>query len=167
MLENSSLKILVTNLNKLMLTFTDKPNYEALASRLSIKLSTLKGWMSQKRMPTLKTIDKIADCLGCHTYQLLKPDGQLKNAGISFNDSSTIFLQNLQAIFNENKKFSLIEKHNLVNSDYKPDDHYITETMLISYLRTNRRRIPPLKTLDYIARSLKVESYELLIPKIF
>ena len=35
MLENSSLKILVTNLNKLMLTFTDKPNYEALASRLS------------------------------------------------------------------------------------------------------------------------------------
>lgn len=167
MLENSSLKILVANLNKLMLTFADIPNYEALASRLSIKLSTLKGWMSQKRTPTLKTIDKIADCLGCHTYQLLKLDGQLDNAGISFNDSSTTFLQNLQAIFNEKKKFSLIEKYNLVNSDYKPEDHYITETMLISYLRTNRRRIPPLKTLDYIARSLKVESYELLIPKIF
>ena len=66
---------------------------------------------------------------------------------------------------NEKKKFSLIEKHSLVNSDYTPDDKYITETMLISYLRTNRRRVPPLKTIDYIARSLKVKSYELLVPK--
>ena len=158
---SSSLKILVSNLNKLMQNSTQKPSYEALA----IKLSTLKGWMSLKRTPTLKTIDRIADCLGCHTYQLLKPYGQLENSGISINDSPTTFLQNIQAIFNEKKKFSLIEKHSLVNSDYTPDDKYITETMLISYLRTNRRRVPPLKTIDYIARSLKVKSYELLVPK--
>ena len=162
---SSSLKILVSNLNKLMQNSTQKPSYEALASKLSIKLSTLKGWMSLKRTPTLKTIDRIADCLGCHTYQLLKPDGQLENSGISINDSPTTFLQNIQAIFNEKKKFSLIEKHSLVNSDYTPDDKYITEPMLISYLRTNRRRVPPLKTIDYIARSLKVKSYELLVPK--
>lgn len=163
----NSLKILVSNLNKLMLCSSQTPNYASLASEISVKLSTLKGWMSQQRAPSLKTIDKIANCLGCHAYQLLKPDGQIENSGISANDSATAFMQNLQAIFNEKKKFSLIEKCNLVNSDYTPNDNYITETMLISYLRKNRRRIPPLKTLDYIARSLRVESYELLMPKIF
>ena len=39
---SSSLKILVSNLNKLMQNSTQKPSYEALASKLSIKLSTLK-----------------------------------------------------------------------------------------------------------------------------
>lgn len=162
---SNSLKILISNLNRLMQNLTPKPSYETLASKLSIKPSTLRGWMSQQRTPTLKTIDNIANCLGCHTYQLLKPNGQLEDDGIFSNDSSTIFLQNLQTIFNEKKKFSIVEKCHLVNSDYTPDDKYITETMLISYLRTNRRRIPPLKTIDYIARALKVETYELLVPK--
>ena len=166
-INTSSLNIFVSNLNILMLSSLQTPNYASLASKISVKLSTLKGWMGQQRAPALKTIDKIANCLGCYAYQLLKPNGQMENIGIVANDSATVFLQNLQAIFNENKKFSLIEKCDLVNSDYKPTDKFITETMLISYFRKNKRRIPTLKTLDYIARSLKVESYKLLIPKIY
>lgn len=164
--ESNSLKILVSNLNNLMLQSLQTPNYECLASKIAVNLSTLKGWMSQQRTPTLKTIDKIANLLGCHTFQMLKPDGQMENIGIADNDSATAFLQNLQAIFNEKKKFSLIEKCSLVNDAYNDGDKYITETMLISYLRKNSRRIPSLRVIDYIAKSLKMESYKLLIPKI-
>ncbi len=164
---SSSLNILVSKLNKLMLCSPDVLNYETLASEISVNLSTLKGWMCRKRSPSLKTIDKIANRLGCHTFQLLKSDGQLENNGVSANDSVTAFVQNLQVIFNKKRKFNLIEKCDLVNSDYKPGDIYITETMLTSYLRKNSRRIPPLKTLDYISRSLNIESYELLMPKIY
>ena len=166
-IDSGSLKILIYNLDKLRQRHSRAASYASLASEISVNLSTLKCWMSQQRAPTLKTIDKIANRLGCYAYQLLKPDGQTGNNGIFTNDSATAFTQNLQAIFNEQKKFSLAEKCALVNSDYKPDDNCITETMLTSYFRKNSRRIPSLKTLDYISRALKVEPYELLIPKTF
>lgn len=164
-IDSISWKILISNLNKLISCSSQTPSYVSLASKISVNLSTLKNWMSQNRAPTLKTIDKIANCLGCHAYQLLKPDGKMDNVGVSTNDSATAFLQNLQAIFNEKKKFRLIEKCDLVNGDYQDGDNYITETMLISYFRKNSRRVPSLKILDYIAKSLKIETYKLIIPK--
>lgn len=162
---DNSLNNLVYNLHKLMLSSLPTSSYASLASELSVNLSTLRGWMSKNRTPTLKTVDKIADCLGCHAYQLLKPNGQTENIGIFANDSATAFLQNLQAIFNEEKRFGIIEKCALINRGHKDGEKYITETGLMSYFRTNGRRTPPLKIIDYIARSLNIKAYELLTPK--
>lgn len=161
----SSINIFIDNLTSLVSSENNLASYKKISRIININLSTIKSWMCHKRAPLLKTIDKIANILGCYSFQLLKLNGNLNDIGIHNNNSALLFAQNIQEIFNINKAFSILEKCQLINNAYTDDGPYITETMLRSYLRKDMRRVPSLILLDYMAKSLSLNTYTLISPK--
>ena len=129
--------------------------YSEMADNLDISLGTLKCWMSGQRIPKLSTLKKLADRMGCYTYNLIKPLGNTENVGIVNNDVHKVFSERLRIVFLERKIITNSKKFYIVNEAISPDT-------LMSYLRKKDYRLPTLRMLDRISDALNVKSYELL-----
>lgn len=128
--------------------------YNNLAKHLGISNSSLKSWINQTRTPTLRTLDKIADKLGCHTCDLLK-NKPLPLCIRTQNNSHATLCRNLKIFFIEHQCFSIAQKLLLL-------ENQISDYVLVSYLRSTNYKLPSLYKLDKIADALNIESYKLI-----
>ena len=141
--------------NQLLNQLNKFKTYKALALFLNISDDTLKSWFNGHRIPTLRTIDKISDKIGCYSWEIISTN--TPNSGkIVVNDSHSNFSKNIKMIFIEKQCFLMVKKLNLLN-------HCITDLMLTSYLRSDNYRMPTLSNLDNIANELGIESYKLIM----
>lgn len=128
--------------------------YNRLALKLGVSNSCLKSWVTRQRTPSIRSIDKVANQLGCHSYQLIRSSpiayGNAKN-----NDSHISFCRNLGIIFIEQQCFSVPQKLAILNQQ-------ISDFALSSYFRTTNYKLPTLQKLDDIACALGIETYKLL-----
>lgn len=143
------------NLEKLL----NGKTYEELALYLDVSSSALKSWINGNRSPALKSIDKLANRIGCYSANLLRTDSNIENKGIHTNDSHHAFVKNLNIIFLKNQCFSIPQKLNLLNN-------IVTDFALQSYLRKKNYKLPTLSKLDLIADELSVNAYSLLSEEI-
>jgi len=128
--------------------------YKQLSIRLGVSESCLKSWLIKQRSPSIRSIDKVANRIGCHTYQLIRQEPLVFSKRIQ-NDSHTALCRNLSLIFIEHHCFTIPQKLSLLN-------HQISDFALASYLRTNNYKLPTLKKLDEIACVLGVKTHLLL-----
>ncbi len=140
------------NLEKLL----NGKTYEELALYLDVSSSTLKSWINGNRSPALKSIDKLANKIGCYSADLLNIDADIENKNIHTNDSHYSFVKNLNIIFLQNQCFSIPQKLNLLNN-------VVTDFALQSYLRKKNYKLPTLSKLDLIADQLDINTYNLLL----
>lgn len=134
--------------------FLNEQTYKQLALRLGVSDSCLKSWLTKQRTPSIRSIDKVANQVGCFTYQFIKPD-QLILGKCKKNDSHISFCRNLGVIFIEHQCFSVPQKLALLNQQ-------VSDFALSSYLRTVNYKLPTLEKLDDIAHALGIETYSLL-----
>lgn len=152
---NDSASIFQNNLSNYYTKHYDTNPYKKLAAELNVSLGTLKCWMSGKRIPSLSTLKELSDKLGCHTYNLIEPAGNIERADIINNDIHKVLSERLQIIFLERGAISVLNKLNVLNFS-------ISQDSLTSYLRSTNFRLPTLRTLDRIADELGIKSFELL-----
>lgn len=148
----SSAGVFKANLEQLL---AQSKNYQNLAQKLNVSTSTLKSWINGLRTPSLMTLGKLADQLGCHASALVTPHSDLTDRGIHQNNVHKALVKNLNIAFLENQCYSLAQKLCLLNNE-------VSDFALKSYMRTSNYRLPTLSGLDQIAKALKVSSYELL-----
>lgn len=134
-------------------------SYAELALCLYVPSSTLKSWINGNRCPTLKSIDKIANKIGCYSSDLLQVNSNIVNKNMHSNDSHYSFTKNLNIIFLKNQCFSIPQKLNLLNN-------VVTDFALQSYLRKQDYKLPTLSKLDIIADTLGVNASSLLSEEI-
>lgn len=151
--------VLIRNLLKYMDQFGYK-DYASFAMFLGINESTLKCWISEKRNPTLLSIDKMANIIELPTYYLLIPDVQFicdvsEKDRYFPNNSRKIISNNLKRIYFENNKITWNEKASLFYG-------YFSIDTLMSYTRETNYRTPPLKRINLMAECLGIEPYKLL-----
>ncbi len=147
-----SAQIFRANLEQLL---TQYGNYENLAQKLEVPISTLKSWINGLRTPSLKAIARLANRLGCHASALIMPYSNLKDQGIHHNDTHKALVQNLNIIFIDKQCYSLAQKLFLL-------DNEVSEFTLMSYMRNSNYRLPTLSGLDRIAEILQVSACDLL-----
>lgn len=147
------------NFRKNLETLLSGKSYSELALFLDVPLSTLKSWINGNRCPTLKSIDKVANKIGCNSSDLLNIDLNIVNIGMRSNDSHCLFVKNLNIIFLKNQCFSIPQKLNLLGN-------VVTDFALLSYLRNKDYKLPTLSKLDIIADSLGINAYSLLSEEI-
>ncbi len=152
---NNSALIFKDNLSSYFEKHYPKNPYIKLASDLNVSLSTLKCWMSGQRVPSLSSLKKLADELGCHTYNLIEPSGNIERAYIINTDIHKVLAERLQIIFLERGATSVLNKLKVLNFS-------ISQDSLTSYLRSKDFRLPTLSKLDLIADALRIKSFELL-----
>ncbi len=151
-MHQSSAQIFRANLETLL---AQSGSYDQLAQEVNVPASTVKSWINGQRSPSLKALDRLADQLGCHSFQLIMPNASLQNQNICHNDVHAALVRNLSIIFICHHCYSTAQKLSLL-------DHQITEFALTSYLRSSDYRLPTLSKLDTIAALLKQPPYELL-----
>ncbi len=153
-MKNESKKLFMVNLQKIC----KQRNYNSLsdmALELCIPVGTLKCWLTGNRIPKLKSLDKLANKLGCLSFNLICPNSDFTDMGIYDNDIHKIFSINMKIVFINNQAKTYSEKLKLL-------DYVISYDVLISYLRQNKYRLPTLQTLDKIANALNMHSYDLI-----
>jgi len=133
----------------------DFQTYKNTAIKLGISESCLKSWLTGRRIPSIRSLDRFANHIGCSTYQLIKNRFPLESGNSVYNDSHISFRKNLETIFIERQCFSLSQKLSLLKNQ-------ITDFMLISYLRTKNYRLPTLVNLEIMAQALDLETHNLL-----
>lgn len=131
-------------------------SYLLVALYLGVPSSTLKSWINGSRCPTLRSIDKLANRIGCYSSDLLKLEGHITDKNVHSNDSHRSFVKNLNIIFLENHCFSIPQKLSLLNN-------VVTDFALQSYLRKQNYKLPTLSKLDIIADALGIYTYNLLL----
>ena len=151
-MKNCSLLIFRNNMEKLLTVYS---TYEKLALFLDTPVSTVKSWINGTRNPSLKTLDKIANKIGCFSYELRCNDASLKNIGFYMNNSHNTFVTNLNIIFLQKHCITTPQKLNAL-------ENVVTDFALQSYLRKENFKSPTLLKLDLIADSLGLETYTLL-----
>ncbi len=152
-MKNQSFFVFQQKLNEWYLSSS---SYHELALHLQVNESTLKGWLSGSRHPTIKRLDQIADQLGCFTHELICPHSPiLFHKNPRKNHSHHAFSQNLGIIFNQKGCYRTVQKLTLLEG-------LVTDFALQSYLREQNYRLPTLKKLDQIADVLQMEAYLLL-----
>ncbi len=134
-------------------------SYENLALSLGVPNSTVKSWINGTRCPSLKTIDKIANKIGCYSADFITEDCCIENKNIHSNSSHSLFVKNLNILFLKNHCFSLPHKLSLL-------DNVVTDYALQSYLRKQNYKTPTLSKLDLIADALNMPTYVLLSEEI-
>ena len=133
----------------------DFQNHKAVAEKLCVSESSLKSWLAGRRTPSIRSLDRVANNIGCSTYQLLKGCFPLKYGKSAHNNAHIPLRKNLEAIFIEHQRFSLPQKLSLLQNQ-------ISDLMLISYLRPRNNRLPTLMNLEAMAQALGIEAYKLL-----
>jgi transcriptional regulator with XRE-family HTH domain len=152
MADNSVIKIFCEHLEKFLY---EEHTYKKTADKLRISESCLKSWLTGERIPSIRSLDKVANHIGCFSYQLIKKQYPLEYGNDCHNNSHTLLRKNLEALFIEHQCFSLPQKLSLLQNQ-------ISDFMLISYLRTKNYRLPSLQNLNIMAQALGVETYKLL-----
>ncbi len=130
-------------------------SYEDLASSLGIPNSTVKSWINGTRCPSLKTIDKMANKIGCYSVDFIIENSRIENKNIYSNFSHLLFVKNLNILFLKNHCFTIPHKLSLL-------DNVVTDYALQSYLRKQNYKTPTLSKLDLIADALNIPTYILL-----
>lgn len=131
-------------------------SYSEVAIYLGVPSSTLKSWINGSRCPTLRSIDKLANRIGCYSSDLLISRFYIIDKNVHSNDSHLSFVKNLNIMFLKNQCFSTPQKLALLNN-------VITDFALQSYLRKQDYKLPTLSKLDVIADALGIYTYSLLL----
>jgi len=131
-------------------------SYKKVAEKLGVSESSIKSWLSGRRTPSIRTLDRIANRIGCSTYQLIKSCYPIECGKSIHNVAHIPFRKKLDTIFIERQCFSLTQKLNLLQNR-------VSDLMLTSYLRTRNNRLPTLRNLEVMAQALGIETYELLL----
>lgn len=152
-MNNQSFLNFKENLESLLETYK---SYANLALYLGVPESTLKSWINGIRCPSLKTIDKIANKVGCYSADFITDNATLVNKNVHTNSSRSNFVKNLNILFLKNHCFSTPNKLALL-------DNTITDFALQSYLRKQNYKNPTLTKLDLIANALNIPTYILLL----
>ena len=147
----SAMEIFCEHLEKIL--FIERTLKET-ARKIGVSESCLKSWLAQKRAPSIRSLDRVADHIGCPTYQLVRRY-PLEYGGNYLNNSHSALRKNLEAFFIKHQRFSMLQKLSLLQNE-------ISDLSLTSYLRTKNYRLPTLHKLETIAQVLGVEAYELL-----
>lgn len=155
-MKNNSYSKFRDNLESLL---KNHKSYENLALYLGISNSTLKSWINGNRRPSLKTIDKMANKIGCYSADFITYKSRIEDKNIHTNSSHLLFVKNLNIIFLKNHCFSMPNKLSLLNN-------VVTDYALQSYLRKRNYKNPTLTKLDLIADALNIPTYILLSEKI-
>jgi len=129
--------------------------YKKTAERLGVSESCVKSWRTNKRTPNIRSLDKIANHIGCVTYQLIRNHYPIEYGNYRHNDSHIALRKNLETLFIKHQCFSMPQKLSLLHNQ-------VSDLMLISYLRTKNNRLPSLENLDAMAQALGVKTYKLL-----
>jgi transcriptional regulator with XRE-family HTH domain len=135
-------------------------NYESFSMFLGVNVNTLKCWISGKRNPTIKSIDKIADALRIPSYYLLIKDvdfncSQSEREFYLPNDTRKIISSNLKDLFIRKNRITWNDKSSLFYG-------YFSIDTLMSYTRNKNYRTPPLNKISLMAEYLGIEPYRLL-----
>lgn len=130
-------------------------SYANLALYLGVPISTLKSWINGSRCPSLNTIDKLANKIGCYPIDFITVGGRIEHKNIHTNSSRLVFVKNLNILFLEKQCFSMSQKLALL-------DNVVTDFALQAYLRKQNYRCPTLTKLDLIADALNTSTYILL-----
>ena len=130
-------------------------SYDELARYLDIPNSTLKSWINGTRCPSLKTIDKMANKVGCYSAEFIIENSCIENKNIHSNFSHLLFVKNLNILFLKKQCFTMPHKLSLL-------DNVVTDYALQSYLRKQNYKTPTLSKLDLIANALNIPTYILL-----
>ncbi|MCL2386936.1 MAG: helix-turn-helix domain-containing protein [Defluviitaleaceae bacterium] len=150
-MDGSALKIFCEHIEK---NFLDEEALKKAAEKLGFPESSLRSWLNYQRTPSIRSLDKIANRIGCLTYQLIR--NQPLEFGKHRDNNSNIPLRiNLSKFFADNGCRFMAQKLSLLQ-------HQVTEDMLKSYLRIKDYRIPSLQKLEAMAQALGVETHKLL-----
>lgn len=133
--------------------------YEEFGNFTKINPNTIKSWFASKGgSPKLTTLDSIADCFSTSTSELLKLNND-KMLMYKFKNNSRInFGKNFKVICLRNKIYSRKEL-------YEKFEGKISKYTIDSYLRDKNPIVPPIKTLDLMAKRLNAQVYEFVKPE--
>ena len=148
----TAIKIFCEHLEKILY---DCQTYRKTAEKIGVSESCLKSWLTNKRTPTIRSLDNIANNIGCPTYQLIRSNQPLECGNSCYNNSNIPLRKNLETLFIKHQCFSTPQKLSLLQNQ-------ISDFMLMSYLRTKDYRFPSLMNLEAMAQALRVETYKLL-----
>lgn len=151
-------------ITKNLLMYMDRYNYKdykSFSKAICINTNTFKCWISEKRNPTINTLDKICDKLELPTYYLFIPPKNFivdQNIGNNYlpNNSRKIISTNLKKIFISKHKYTWNDKASLFYG-------YFSIDTLMSYTRDQSFRTPPLDKISLLAECLGIESYKLIM----
>jgi len=150
---NEADKIFCEHLERFLYDFQ---THKKTAEKLGVSESSLKSWLAGKRTPSIRSLDRIANRIGCSTYQFIKNYYPLEYGKPIHNDAHIPLRKNLETIFIERQCFSLSQKLALLQNQ-------ISDLKLISYLRVRNNRLPTLANLEVMAQALGLETYKLLL----
>ncbi len=150
-MDNTSIKIFSFQLEKLLNKFGNIHNF---SEAFNIPQSTLKAWLSMRRYPKLDSLDKLANEIGCYSYQLISVC-DLNDIGVHNNNARKAFVKNLNKIFIDKYCYTQLQKYTLLSN-------VLSNDALISYLRKDDYRKPTLEVLDKIANELNIKTYTLI-----
>lgn len=152
-MKNQSLLNFRENLESLLEIYK---SYSKLALYLDVPISTLKSWINGNRCPSLKTIDKIANKIGCCSADFITAQTIIENKNMHSNSSHSTFVKNLNILFLKRQCYSMPQKLALL-------DNVITDFALLSYFRKHDYKYPTLTKLDLIADALNIPTCILLL----
>lgn len=154
-------RIVINNLLEVLKYFGLDNDRKEMAKFIDINYATFRTWLSYKRTPSLKTLDKISSNLSIPTYILLLPE--LSSIDINKyvdkdikNNSSVLLDKNLIAIYQENG----LDSWGAVEIAYKG---LLSKETLKSYHRKNNKRTPTIYTLEKMSSYLGTPAYKLII----
>ena len=152
-----TMRFFVKNLNSFM-AYKHLNTIKELSAYLELNPRRIESWLNFNRIPTLKTLDNVANKLKVDTHALIGEDICFNNKtyiNFKINDSANMFYINLRKFLNSYDIKSADEFYDYFEQKISKHTYY-------SYFKEKNPKIPSLKTLEMLASYFYLKPYQLI-----